>query len=337
MLNENKIRHIVQVAQETRYWLDKVLPKEDRHREEKLDAAFVMGLLHDIGYDKLDEDDNPTRHAEISAEMATHFVAHADELVAAIKNHGHDECESLFAYALNKADLTVDSHGGMVDMLERVEKIERDYPGTTHAAHARQQYEYVLTAERRLTNKKAEAGKTRSYRAVDFDSFSTACPWAFCHGEGHVNNGYNCSHPNQEETEDDSGYTTIGRCHCFSCPLGTMAEACDLGQDPDDPDAIRGDIDWSGVDCGADGKPSVDTLDEEDTLLVRSDMGKDTDQSEALFWWESYLNRYNADWKREHQADTDFYNKCEIRKRIPIKKEDRHRKENAHGKGDAHD
>lgn len=337
MLNENKIRHIVQVAQETRYWLDKVLPKEDRHRDEKLDAAFVMGLLHDIGYDKLGEDDDPTRHAEISAEMATHFVAHADELVAAIKNHGHDECESLFAYALNKADLTVDSHGGMVDMLERVKKIERDYPGTTHAAHARQQYEYVLAAERRLTDEKAETGKTRSYRAVDFDSFSTACPWAFCHGEGHVNNGYNCSHPNQEETEDDGGYTTIGRCHCFSCPLGTMAEACDLGQDPDDPDAIRDDIDWSGVDCGADGRPSVDTLDEEDTLLVRSDMGKDTDPSEALFWWESYLNRYNADWKRKHQADTDFYNKCEIRKRMPIKKEDRHKKENAHGKGDAHD
>lgn len=320
MLNENKIRHIVQVAQEARYWLDKVLPENDGHREEKLDAAFVMGLLHDIGYDKLDEGDDPTKHAAISAEMARHFVDYADEIVKAIADHGHDDCKSPFAYALNKADLTVDSHGRMVDMESRVKKIEENYPGTTHARHARQQYKYVVAAEKTFLDLKENPERPRSYKAVDFDSFSTACPWAFCYGTCTVNNGYNCSHPKQEIVEDDDQYTDIGRCHCFSCPLGTMAESCDLDPNTDDCDAVRGSIDWSGTDCDIDGKPSTDTLDEDNTLLVPSDTDRNTDEAEALFWWESYLNRYNADWKDEHKADTEFYNGRDIKKRMPAKK-----------------
>lgn len=37
-----------------------------------------------------------------------------------------------------------------------------------------------------------------------------------------INNGYNCNHPDQTEYEEVDG-EKIGRCHCFSCPLGYEA------------------------------------------------------------------------------------------------------------------
>ena len=46
-----------------------------------------------------------------------------------------------------------------------------------------------------------------------------------------VNNGYNCRHPEQEETETVDGQE-IGRCHCFSCPLGYEADEEDF-QNPE--------------------------------------------------------------------------------------------------------
>lgn len=42
-----------------------------------------------------------------------------------------------------------------------------------------------------------------------------------------INNGYNCNHPSQEETEEVNG-EEIGRCHCYSCPLGYEADEEDF-------------------------------------------------------------------------------------------------------------
>lgn len=42
-----------------------------------------------------------------------------------------------------------------------------------------------------------------------------------------VNNGYNCNHSEQTENEIIND-EIIGRCHCFSCPLGYEAEEEDF-------------------------------------------------------------------------------------------------------------
>lgn len=38
-----------------------------------------------------------------------------------------------------------------------------------------------------------------------------------------INNGYNCDHPDQEETEDIDGQK-IGKCYSWSCPLAYSAD-----------------------------------------------------------------------------------------------------------------
>lgn len=326
MLNQNKINHCVQVAYQARQYLAEMLPDDDPDRLEKLDAAFIMGLLHDVGYDKLGKHDDPTPHAEISADMVRHFMKHAFEVQDAIRRHGRDDCSNVFGYALNKADMTVDSNGNMVSMEDRMARIERNYPGTEHAGHARQQYENILKAEARFNQEKTACARQTpaktTRKAVDFDTFSSACPWAYQYGDGDINNGYNCSHPEQEMTEDAENGNIVGRCHCFSCPLGTMAESQDINPDPDDDDAIHDEIDWGGIVDEPGTKPDPDEIDEEDTLLVCTDTGRDSDEAEALFWWDARLHRFDAKWKKEHEEDYQFYNDRVNKKRMPAEKED---------------
>ena len=62
---------------------------------------------------------------------------------------------------------------------------------------------------------------------MDFDLFTDFCGHFFCCDttEGYedcanINNGYNCSHPEQEEVEEDElTGKEVGCCHAFSCPL----------------------------------------------------------------------------------------------------------------------
>ncbi len=42
-----------------------------------------------------------------------------------------------------------------------------------------------------------------------------------------INNGYNCNHPDQEECEEEEGQK-IGKCYCWSCPLGYEADEDDF-------------------------------------------------------------------------------------------------------------
>ena len=131
-------------------------------------------------------------------------------------------------------------------------------------------------------------------KAVTFDSFSEACPYSYMHGEGFINNGYNCNHPNQENTEDD-GETgeSVGCCFCCSCPLGTEAETDDLSGGPDAVDGWK-DIDWDG--CCSDGE-----VEEGEILLVNTEDSAGEDVKRALFAYEVNINRYNREWLLEHK------------------------------------
>ena len=54
-------------------------------------------------------------------------------------------------------------------------------------------------------------------KAVPFDTFVGGCNYFDSNSD--VNNGYGCTHPEQEEKQKGKGC-----CFCFSCPLGTPAD-----------------------------------------------------------------------------------------------------------------
>ena len=68
----------------------------------------------------------------------------------------------------------------------------------------------------------------------DIDVIASECGYfynAFLTDGVSVNNGYNCNHPEQIEAEEVDS-KKIGRCHCYSCPLGHEADEEDF-KDPD--------------------------------------------------------------------------------------------------------
>ncbi len=62
--------------------------------------------------------------------------------------------------------------------------------------------------------------------------FANRCGYfynAFLEKNVSVNNGYNCSHPNQKEIEIINN-EQIGKCYCFSCPLAIEADEEDFNK-----------------------------------------------------------------------------------------------------------
>lgn len=83
-------------------------------------------------------------------------------------------------------------------------------------------------------------------KAQYFDDFVSACQ--YFNGNTDVNNGYGCNHPEQQETEKG-----IGKCFCFSCPLGYPADEESLDEK---------DIDWDGC------KPDADDMEEDSYIIL---------------------------------------------------------------------
>lgn len=59
-----------------------------------------------------------------------------------------------------------------------------------------------------------------------------------------INNGYNCNNSKQEETETVDGQE-IGKCYCWSCPLG---------YEPDEEDFNNPEIDNNGYEGYVEGE-----------------------------------------------------------------------------------
>ena len=63
-----------------------------------------------------------------------------------------------------------------------------------------------------------------------FDCVVNNCDYfynAYYESDISVNNGYNCSHLNQEEFEEVNG-VKIGKCYCWSCPMAYEADEEDF-------------------------------------------------------------------------------------------------------------
>ncbi|TET97713.1 MAG: hypothetical protein E3J23_08525 [Candidatus Stahlbacteria bacterium] len=66
----------------------------------------------------------------------------------------------------------------------------------------------------------------KKIKIIHIDQFTTMCGF-FNSDTLEVNNGYNCNHPDCEETQI-IGDKEIGKCYSFSCPLAPEVDHQDL-------------------------------------------------------------------------------------------------------------
>lgn len=115
-----------------------LLAKEKGLSVAEQNACFVMGLLHDIGYERGGE---ITNHPEESYKMVVGAIQNGHNILPAIRNHGRKyENLTVFDEILNEADLTIDYKGDEVTMVERLEGIcEKHGENSEHYKHAKMQ------------------------------------------------------------------------------------------------------------------------------------------------------------------------------------------------------
>ena len=96
--------------------------------EEDARKCFLMGLIHDFGYEFSEE---TKEHPGIAAEILRALTV--DDIVsitAAIEDHGElyqaEHC-TIYDLVLNQADLEVDGIGNVVTVQERLDDIARRY------------------------------------------------------------------------------------------------------------------------------------------------------------------------------------------------------------------
>ena len=66
---------------------------------------------------------------------------------------------------------------------------------------------------------------------LELNRFANLCGYfynAYMRDGISANNGYNCSHPEQEEQCDDEPGKSAGCCYCWSCPLGYPPDCDDM-------------------------------------------------------------------------------------------------------------
>lgn len=135
-ISEDRLHHILGVARECYQIAKNMGESEDNCRR-----MFIIGWLHDVGYEFSEQQ---SEHPEISAEMLTDmftayfpFTGQEDyfkiidaDAVKTIREHGRyysAEYMPLSWKILNIADLTIDSKGNKVDVMQRLDDIKNRY------------------------------------------------------------------------------------------------------------------------------------------------------------------------------------------------------------------
>jgi predicted hydrolase (HD superfamily) len=122
-ITDNRIKHMLSVARKC-YTLAK---EKYEMSEEDARKYFMMGLIHDIGYEFIeDRQEHPFVGADILESMTVNDWCNITD---AIRHHGKcTQYEYTDAdYILNEADLTVDSKGKNVSIEDRLEDIKVRY------------------------------------------------------------------------------------------------------------------------------------------------------------------------------------------------------------------
>lgn len=119
MIEENRWKHILAVAQKAKKLATKFKPKDNKFAED----MFLLGLLHDIGYEFSEDNLN---HANIGGEILKRngykywqeVALHSDETV----EYMTDEL-----FILNCADIMIDINGEEFTFDERLENVAGRY------------------------------------------------------------------------------------------------------------------------------------------------------------------------------------------------------------------
>jgi predicted hydrolase (HD superfamily) len=122
-ITDNRMDHTIAVARKC-YDLAR---QEYGMSEENSRKAFIMGFLHDIGYEFATE---ASAHPDIAVDILTSFTSiEWDQMIFAIMTHGKPQkfLGTTYQAILNEADLTVNSKGEPVSMEERCEGIKARY------------------------------------------------------------------------------------------------------------------------------------------------------------------------------------------------------------------
>ena len=142
MLSQNKITHMLNTARHC-----EAIARSLGADNKICDAAFVMGLLHDIGYERISDKKDISAHPEKSAEILENAGPYMKDITKAVAAHGHSDCNSFWDYVLNMADLSTDFDGQPIEPARRVENIRLMRGAeSSHAQNAEKQYKALQAA-----------------------------------------------------------------------------------------------------------------------------------------------------------------------------------------------
>lgn len=117
-ITEDKLHHILGVARRCYE-----LALEKGYNEDYARRLFLLGWLHDIGYEF---SETPEEHGKVANDMISSYVKNG---IYAVRNHGNANLDytGLDLDLLNIADLTVDNKGNKCTVEERLEYIKNKY------------------------------------------------------------------------------------------------------------------------------------------------------------------------------------------------------------------
>lgn len=121
-ITENKMKHILTVARQCY----EIAKNKYKLEESDCQKAFMIGYLHDIGYEF---SSLAVNHPEIGFLVVKQTLG-VD--IPEIRDHGNPDCEQdTFLAILNEADLTVNAYGDVISVNSRLEDIKARYGATS--------------------------------------------------------------------------------------------------------------------------------------------------------------------------------------------------------------
>lgn len=118
-INENRLHHLLGVARACYSYGKDIFHWE----EEKLREMFLIGFLHDVGYEFVED---PIQHEEVGGTILEQLGFHYAQEVA---SHGdpYSTFTSQELFILNLADLTVSHDGTPCTMQQRLDLVIQRY------------------------------------------------------------------------------------------------------------------------------------------------------------------------------------------------------------------
>ena len=122
MLKTTKLNHIINVA--------RLMKSSASYVGLEPSKMFILGYLHDIGYEELLDGEDASKHGDIGALMLDPSYEYLNE----VKNHGRPlhQDDSQAMRLLNYADMHVDSTGHYLTFDERLSDIKERYGTNSH-------------------------------------------------------------------------------------------------------------------------------------------------------------------------------------------------------------